>query len=83
MIIDQYINATQFNINTISATINTYKGELSPIGTDISDNKGTYDTNIAETQNVTLKCLSGTPTGICDDFKIDTNCSNNNSMSVQ
>eukprot|EP01084_Bolivina_argentea_P032371 59879_1 len=94
IIIDPYTNATLFNITSISATVNTYKGAVSSSWSVDIGKGGTCDANVGENSQAPLKCTGGgtinkiifasygTPSGLCGNFKINPSCNNNNSMGI-
>ena len=59
VMIDPYVNATIFNISTISATVNTYKGAVSSRWSTDVGSGGSCDENVAENTNALLSCSGG------------------------
>eukprot|EP01084_Bolivina_argentea_P196053 336167_1 len=94
IIIDPYTNASLFDITSISASVQTYKGAVSSSwSTDLTAH-GTCGAHVEEGSTAALECVGGrtinqiwfasygTPSGSCGVFKSDPKCDNNNSISI-
>ena len=93
IIVDPYVNATLFNLTSIAASVETYKGAAAARWSSDVGAGGTCAANVAENSNAMLKCSGGgtiarvvfasygTPTGSCGSFKASS-CNSNNSARV-